>query len=212
MHIPSKFKEVNLDKLHNFIQEYPLGTLIVSAENALDADHIPFYLQKRENEQVILQSHIAKVNPLWKNVEDGQDVLLIFHGPNAYISPNFYPSKKETGKVVPTWNYSVVHVRGKVFFKHESEWILKLLNNISNFHELNQNIPWSVSDAPEDFTKKLTNAVVGLEVIIDDIIGNFKLSQNKTAEDYSGVVNGLSKSGAEANISVAKQMHKSVRS
>ena len=101
MHIPSKFKEVNLDRLHEFIQEYPLGTLIVSAENTLDADHIPFYLQKQENEQVILQSHIAKANPLWKKVADGQDVLLIFHGPNAYISPNFYPSKKETGKVVP---------------------------------------------------------------------------------------------------------------
>ncbi|WOG30132.1 FMN-binding negative transcriptional regulator [Endozoicomonas sp. 8E] len=212
MHIPSKFKEENLDKLHEFIQEYPLGTLIVSAENTLDADHIPFYLQKQKNAQVILQSHIAKVNPLWKKVSDGQEVLLIFHGPNAYISPNFYPSKKETGKVVPTWNYSVVHVRGRIFFRHESDWILQLLNNISDFYELNQTLPWSVSDAPFEFTKKLINAVVGLEVVIDDIVGNFKLSQNKTASDYSGVVNGLAASENNSDISVSKQMQQSARS
>ncbi|WP_422491215.1 FMN-binding negative transcriptional regulator [Endozoicomonas sp. ALE010] len=209
MHIPSKFKEVNLGKLHSFIQEYPLGTLIVSAENTLDADHIPFYLQRQENEQVILQSHIAKANPLWKKVVDGEEALLIFHGPNAYISPNLYPSKKETGKAVPTWNYSVVHVRGRVFFKHESNWILQLLNKISDFHELNQNLPWSVSDAPAEFTKKLVNAVVGLEFVIDDIVGNFKLSQNKTASDYSGVVNGLASSKNSSDISVARQMQRS---
>ncbi|WP_422449626.1 FMN-binding negative transcriptional regulator [Endozoicomonas sp. ALB091] len=127
----------------------------------------------------------------------------------AYISPNLYPSKKETGKAVPTWNYSVVHVRGRVFFKHESNWILQLLNKISDFHELNQNLPWSVSDAPAEFTKKLVNAVVGLEFVIDDIVGNFKLSQNKTASDYSGVVNGLASSKNSSDISVARQMQRS---
>lgn len=211
MHIPSKFKEANLDILHKFIQEYPLGTLIVSAKNALDADHIPFYLQKREHEPVILQSHIAKANPLWKRVADGQEVLLIFHGPNAYISPNYYPSKKETGQAVPTWNYSVVHVRGRVFFKHENDWILQFLNDISDFQELSQNTPWSVSDAPAEFTENMINAVVGLEVVIDDMVGNFKLSQNKTASDYSGVVNGLADSEHSSNILVAKQMKQSTR-
>ncbi|KEQ17540.1 FMN-binding negative transcriptional regulator [Endozoicomonas numazuensis] len=206
MHIPSKFKEVNLDRLHEFIQEYPLGTLIVSTENILGADHVPFYLQKRENNQVALQSHIARANPLWEKCSEGQEVLLIFHGPNAYISPNFYPSKKDTGKAVPTWNYSVVHVRGRIYFKHESAWILKQLNDLSDFHERNQNIPWSVSDAPEGFTEKLVKAVVGLEVVVEDIVGNFKLSQNKTAADYSGVVRGLANSENSADVSVAKQM------
>lgn len=211
MYIPPKFKELDLDKLHKFIQNYPLGTLITSGEDFLDADHIPFYLQTHENEFATLQSHIAKANPLWKRVADGQEVLLIFHGPNAYISPNFYPSKKETGKAVPTWNYSVVHVRGRVFFKHESDWIFQLLNKISDFHELSQNIPWSVSDAPEEYTEKLASAVVGLEVVIDDMVGNFKLSQNKKAADYSGVVSGLASSENSSDISVAKQMQQSSR-
>ena len=154
MHIPSKFKETNLQKLHKFIQEFPLGTLITSIENSIDADHIPFYLNTQDNVPVTLQSHIARANPLWENCSEGQEVLLIFHGPNAYISPNFYPSKKETGKVVPTWNYSVVHVKGRVYFKHDSSWIMRLLNDISNLHELSQSIPWSVSDTPADFTEK----------------------------------------------------------
>jgi transcriptional regulator len=206
MHIPSKFKEVNLDKLHKFIQEYPLGTLVTSTENGINADHIPFYLHTDDNEQVVLQSHVAKANPLWGKCNDGQEILLIFHGPNAFVSPNFYPSKQETGKVVPTWNYSVVHVRGRIYFKHDSSWILQQLNDISNFHELNQNTPWSVSDAPESFTEKLVKAVVGLEVVIDDIVGNFKLSQNKTESDYFGVVNGLANSKNSSDQSVAKQM------
>ncbi|OED44799.1 hypothetical protein AB833_00220 [Chromatiales bacterium (ex Bugula neritina AB1)] len=206
MHIPSKFKETNLDTLHKFIQDYPLGTLITSIENLIDADHIPFYLKTQENGQVTLQSHIAKANPLWKTCSEGQEILLIFNGPNTYISPNFYPSKKEAGKAVPTWNYSVVHVRGRIHFKHDSSWIFQLLNDISDVHELSQNIPWSVSDAPEDFTKKLVSAVVGFEVIIENMVGNFKLSQNKTESDYSGVINGLTHSESSADISVAKQM------
>ncbi|MFD2177698.1 FMN-binding negative transcriptional regulator [Veronia pacifica] len=206
MHIPSKFKETNLDVLYKFIQENSLGTLVSSAEDFIDADHIPFYLKKGENDQVILQSHIAKANPLWKSCADGQEILIIFHGPDAYISPNFYPSKQETGKAVPTWNYSVVHVRGRIHFKHKTNWILQLLNDISDFHELDQNIPWSVSDAPIDFTEKLINAVVGIEITIESIVGNFKLSQNKSASDYSGVVNGLASSENRSDISVAKQM------
>ena len=212
MHIPTKFKETDQDKLHQFIQDYPLGTLITCKEKTIDADHIPFYLKRLENEQTILQSHIAKANSLWKTCSDGQEILLIFHGSNAYISPNFYPSKKEDGKAVPTWNYSVVHVKGRIYFKHESSWILQLLKDISNFHEINQATPWSVSDAPENFTEKLVKAVVGLEVVIDEIVGNFKLSQNKTAADYAGVVDGLlnseTSSETSSEISVAQAMQK----
>ncbi len=110
MHIPSKFKETDTRLLHEFIQNFPLGTLVNSQAGSINAEHIPFYLKTLGNNDVRLQSHIARANPLWKNCSDGEAILLIFHGPNAYISPNFYPSKQETGKAVPTWNYSVVHV------------------------------------------------------------------------------------------------------
>ncbi|MTI12382.1 FMN-binding negative transcriptional regulator, partial [Sansalvadorimonas verongulae] len=125
-----------------------------------------------------------------------------------YISPNYYPSKKKTGKVVPTWNYSVVHVRGRIYFRHEGRWILQLLNNISNTHEAQQTTPWVVSDAPDDFTHKLVNAVIGLEVVVESIIGNFKLSQNKEGADYAGVVQGLSNSERCTEVAIAEQMQK----
>lgn len=209
MYIPSTFKEVDENKLYDFIQTYPLGTLITSAKPTIDADHIPFYLQTGENQQVTLQSHIAKTNPLWKHCDDGQEILLIFHGPNAFVSPNFYPSKKATGKVVPTWNYSVVHVRGYLYFKHDTSWIWQQIKRISDFHELSQRTPWSVSDAPERFIEKLVKAVVGLEVVIEDIVGNFKLSQDKTDADYSGVVNGLANTPTHSAKAVAEDMRKS---
>jgi transcriptional regulator len=206
MFTPAPFKKTDLGDLYQFIQDYPLGTLITSSEDIINADHIPFYLNQVNDEQVTLQSHIAKANPLWKKCDDGQEILLIFHGPNAYISPNFYPSKKLTGKAVPTWNYSVVHVRGRIHFKHDATWLMQLLDNLSNFHELSQPTPWSVSDAPEAYTKKLVQAVVGLEISVTDIVGQFKLSQNKTTADYSGVVAGLAASGDSADTAVAEQM------
>ncbi len=206
MHIPSSFKEANPETLHQLIQNYPLGTLIVSQGDRVNVDHLPFYLKNINNEKLCLQSHIAKANPLWNMCVEGQEVLVVFHGPNAYVSPNFYPSKIETGKAVPTWNYSVVHVRGRIHFKHEGGWILQVLKDLSNFHETNQSKPWSISDAPKTYIDALVKAVVGFEIIVDDMVGNFKLSQNKSEADYAGVVKGLSSSGHESDNLLAKQM------
>ena len=190
------------------IRDYPLGTLVSSSvAGELDAHHIPFYLNEANIGSVTLQSHIATANNLWRQCSDGQNILLIFHGPNVYISPNFYPSKQQTAKVVPTWNYAVVHVRGRIYFKHDSKWIFQLLEKISDVHESDsQDISWSISDAPADFIEKLIKAVVGLEIEIDDIVGNFKLSQNKTDIDYQGVLNALKQSNRENEQAVYKQM------
>lgn len=207
MHIPSKFKVTSPDTLYPFIRDNPLGTLVTSSNNDIDAIHIPLYLDITDPKKVKLQGHIAKVNPLYKKCNDESKVLVIFHGPNAYISPNFYPSKKETGKVVPTWNYSVVHVKGIISFNYESHWIAKHLEKLTNTHELaSQSAPWSISDAPKEYTKKLVNAVVGLEIEIEDIIGNFKLSQNKSSSDYDGVVKGLENSSGELESMVSIKM------
>ncbi|SMN01727.1 Transcriptional regulator [uncultured Candidatus Thioglobus sp.] len=211
MHIPSKFKVTNLDTLYHFIRDNPLGTLVSSIENDIDAIHIPFYLDTTDLRKVKLQGHIAKVNPLNKKGNDDNKVLVIFHGPNAYISPNFYPSKKETEKVVPTWNYSVVHAKGKISFNYESNWIAKHLEKLTSSQEsASQSTPWSISDAPKEYINKLVNAVVGLEIEIEDIVGNFKLSQNKSTNDYDGVVKGLgdSSNGLESMVSAQMQDNK----
>ncbi|PCJ29981.1 MAG: transcriptional regulator [Gammaproteobacteria bacterium] len=207
MHIPLKFKQTDQQSLYQLIKDYPLGTLVISSDNAIDADHIPFYLNNSSPEKLTLQSHIAKANPLWQNYSDGQKILIIFHGPNAYISPNLYPSKKESGHAVPTWNYSVVHVKGRINFKHDSQWIFQFLDKITNLQEAeSQPKPWSISDAPEEYTQKLIKAVVGIEVEIEGIIGKFKLSQNKSNHDYNAVLNTLAASTKESEVLMSKQM------
>ena len=211
MYIPSKFKVTNLDTLYQFIKDNSLGTLVSSVENDIEAIHIPFYLDTTDLKKVILQGHIAKVNSFSKKCNNGSNVLIIFHGSNAYISPNFYPSKKETGKVAPTWNYSVVHVKGKISFKYESCWIIKHLEKLTNSQEsISQSNPWLISDAPKEYINKLVNAVVGLEIEVEDIVGNFKLSQDKSKNDYAGVIEGLndSSNNSESMVSIQMQSNK----
>ena len=212
MYTPPAFKETDQQKLQGFIQAFPFGTLVTTMDNSLNAEHLPFYLHTREDGQLLLQGHIAKANPLWKRCKDGQEVLLIFHGPDAYVSPNYYPAKKTDGRVVPTWNYSVVQVTGRVNFKYADAWILQFLNSLTDMHEAQQREPWSVADAPPNFTKRMVNAVVGLEVHVESMVGKFKLSQNKAAADYAGVVQGLANSDSAKDRAVAEQMQAPERS
>jgi transcriptional regulator len=141
---------------------------------------------------------VARANPLWQKVSDGSDVLAIFQGPNRYISPKWYPSKQEHGRVVPTWNYLVVHGRGRITWHHDLNWLRKLLEALTDVHE-DSELPWRVSDAPEDFVERMLSAIVGFEIRIADLKGMWKLSQNRSAEDRLGVIAGLkSQSNAAA--------------
>ncbi len=208
MLIPANYSQTDENVLYQFIQAYPFATLVTATQDLLDADHLPFYLHQNKDKTHTLNSHIARGNPLMKQCQDGQSVLLIFHGPNAYVSPNFYPSKQIAGKAVPTWNYSVVHVRGKLHFKHDKNWLLALMENISRHHEAQQTTPWSISDAPANYIDKLLKAVVGIEITIDSVVGKFKLSQDKQHDDYNGVIKGLSNSESSAAKEVAQQMRR----
>jgi transcriptional regulator len=134
---------------------------------------------------------MARVNPFWKNLDDGSDILAIFHGPNRYISPNWYPSKEKHGKVVPTWNYIVVHARGKVSWRHESTWLREHLVNSTKSYEAGDK-PWKVSDAPPDYIQRMLGAIVGFEIAINELQGTWKLSQNRSEEDRQGVIDALS--------------------
>jgi len=190
MHIPKKFKQENIAELKHLIQKYPFATLVTHSNSGLEANHIPFVLKEIDGKQ-LLQGHIARANPLWQNLSDGSEVLAVFNGPNYYISPNHYPTKKETGKAVPTWNYIHVHVKGTLSYIHDSEWLYNMIDKLTQQHESGRLEPWSIEDAPEDYIQKMLPAIVGLEINITSIEGQWKLSQNQPVENREGVIKGL---------------------
>lgn len=197
MYIPKHFEENNVDALHEFIRNYPLAMLVANADGGLNADHLPMYLNAENNERICLQGHVARSNPLWKAVSDFSEVLVIFQGSNSYISPSWFPSKKVHGKVVPTWNYTAVHVKGKIEFIHKPEWKMTLLHNLTAVHEQELAQPWAVSDAPPEFIEKLLPEIIGFEIVISEIYGKFKLSQNQPVENRVGIAEGLKEKGHE---------------
>ncbi|MFT5760380.1 MAG: transcriptional regulator [Alteromonadaceae bacterium] len=191
MYIPKKYQQGDTHKFKELMIKYPFATLISHHDAGLDADHIPLLL-KHVNGKDVLQGHIAKANPLWTNVKDDSEVLVVFNGPNCYISPNYYPTKQEHGRVVPTWNYVVVQVKGIISIIHDDQWKLKLIENLTNLHEASQPTPWTVTDAPTAYIDKMLPAIVGLEVDILSITGKWKVSQNQPEINKQGVYTGLS--------------------
>tara|TARA_R110002094_G_C4874351_1_gene208666 strand:- start:372 stop:1004 length:633 start_codon:yes stop_codon:yes gene_type:complete len=191
MHIPKKFEQTDTAQLEGLIRDYPFATLVTDSESGIEATHLPVVLMEVAGKKV-LQAHIAKANPLWKTVSDRSEVLIIFNGPNCYISPNHYPTKRETGESVPTWNYVVVHVKGVISFVQDEAWLQTAVDNLTAQHELRQAIPWTTSDAPEGYIEKMLSAIVGLEIEITSITGQWKLSQNQPDKNRLGVIAGLS--------------------
>ncbi len=211
MHTPRKFEQSDLVQCKKLIDNYPFATLITHSESGLEANHIPFFLNQSEGKNV-LQGHIAKANNLWKNLKDKSDVLVVFNGPNCYITPNHYPTKKEHGKAVPTWNYVTVHVRGIMSYITDKQWNLDMINNLTHQHEANQSDPWSTTDAPDDYIQKMLSAIIGLKIDVLSIKGQWKVSQNQPERNKQGVISGLSKE-AENSIqnSDSKKMAELVR-
>jgi transcriptional regulator len=203
MYIPKKFMQDDINKLEGIMANYSFATFIIQHVRGIEANHMPLILNKSDHRNV-LQGHIAKANPLWKNLKDKSEVLIIFNGPNCYISPNYYPTKKDDGKVVPTWNYASVHVKGIVTFIHDEKWILTMLNNLTRKYEENQQVPWSVNDAPQAYIDKMLSAIVGLEIDIVSITGKWKVSQNQIGVNQQGIIQGLSKETDTNSQNIAK--------
>lgn len=208
MYLPKAFESVENSALYQLIDQYSLGTLVTQDQDGLCANHIPFLLDVKDPSQAVLRGHVAKGNPIWKQQQGTSDALVIFQGQQGYISPSFYPSKKETGKVVPTFNYEVVHAYGQVQFFHEPERLLDIVNQLTTKHEKNQAAPWQVSDAPSDYIDKMLNAIVGIEIPIRRLIGKSKMSQNQPEENKAGVVDGLRALGSEAANAMADVIDK----
>ncbi|UOO90976.1 FMN-binding negative transcriptional regulator [Vitreoscilla massiliensis] len=190
MHCPKVFEEHRAEILLTLLQQYPLATVISHADAGLEVNLLPMLLQQRDGKAYLL-GHMAKNNAQLQALAHSDEVLWLFQGPNAYVSPAWYPSKQEHGKVVPTWNYIMVEVRGKVRLFDDAEALLQVVQALTTEHELGRAQPWQVSDAPSAYITAQLRGIVGIEVEITSMRGKFKLSQNRSEEDQAGVCAGM---------------------
>jgi len=191
MYCPSLFREDRLEVLHALIRSHPLGLLISHGPSGLLANLLPFVLKTGGSERGVLQAHMARANPQWRELE-GQDVLVVFRGTDAYVSPSLYATKQETGKVVPTWNYAMVQARGKAGLRDQVEWLTPQLSALTSGREANRPRPWAVTDAPADYIETQKRAIVGLEIEIAALDGKWKVSQNQPEANRRSVVAAFS--------------------
>lgn len=195
MYLPEHFVETRQSELHRLLREHPLGILVTATSGVLDADHLPFELDASIGAQGLLRAHVARANPVWQHA-DGKDVLVIFRGSEAYISPNWYPSKHEAHRQVPTWNYQVVHVRGRLTARDDERFVRGLVSRLTRTHEAGEEKPWKMTDSSQEYIAQMLAAIVGIEIEISAITGKSKLSQNKEARDVQSVVEHLQQQGA----------------
>lgn len=206
MYLPEHFRESDPTALHALIRNHPLGTWVSYGEEGLTADHVPFFLETGQGPLGTLCGHVARANPLWQRWTGGAEALVIFQGEQAYVTPAWYPGKAEHGRVVPTWNYAVVHVHGRPRVVTDRHWLLRHLEAITDSQEAGRAWPWKISDAPAEFIEQLLEHVVGIEIPIDRLIGKTKASQNRPHADRLGVAAGLRESGAEMARAMARRV------
>jgi len=209
MYVPKHFEETRIEILHELIRAHPLAALVTLTPDGLDANHIPFEIDPDPAPFGILRGHIARANPLWRHFSKDIEALALFQGPNTYISPSWYPSKQETGKVVPTWNYAVVHAHGSLKVIEDRGWLRQLVERLTRQHERTRRNPWNVTDAPAEFIEEQLSAIVGLEMPIGRLTGKWKVSQNRPPHDQQGVVEGLLQDGAESGRMISALIQRS---
>jgi len=203
VYIPKHFDEPRADVLHALMRARPLSTLVTLTAHGLEANHIPLLIDPQPAPFGTLRGHVARGNAMWKEFNAGIDVLAVFSGPDAYITPSWYPGKKVDGKVVPTWNYAVAHAKGTLHIHDDPAWLRAHLEQLVATNEAALPAPWKVSDAPDDFIDKMVSAVVGIEIPIRSLQGKWKMSQNRTPADREAVANGLREQGGEEKGDVA---------
>ena len=206
MYVPAHFEENRPEVLHQLISDQPFGTLVTTGPNGLDANHLPFEFAPAEGSHGKLRAHVARANPVWQEVASQPDTLVIFQGPAAYISPNWYPSKHEAHRQVPTYNYMVVHAHGKIVVRDDEAFVRGLVARLTRAMEANEPRPWKMGDAPADYISQMLGAIVGIEIEVTRLVGKWKLGQNKEARDRRGAVDALLASGGEAQEAVAEAM------
>jgi transcriptional regulator len=198
MYLPNHFDEAREEELLRTIAAYPLGALVVSGPNGLDANHVPFLIDEASSSPRKLFAHVARTNPLWKEAKDGDEVLVIFRAEDAYVSPNWYPSKHDFHKQVPTWNYRVVHVHGKVYIRDNERFVRSVVARLTRIHEgqTGSPRPWKMTDSSPEYIDQMLSAIVGIEIEVTKMVGKWKLSQNKEERDRINAAEELRKRGA----------------
>ena len=200
MYLPGHFEETRVEQLYGLIRDHPLGALVVSGPEGLDANHVPFELQPDAGSRGRLLAHVARANPIWEQARDGEEALVIFRAPEAYISPNWYPSKHETHRQVPTWNYRVVHVHGSIRIRDDGRFVRGVVARLTRANEARAGSvrPWRMTDSPSEFIEEMLAAIVGIEIDIKRLVGKWKLSQNREERDRIGAAQELSGRGRSA--------------
>lgn len=207
MYLPSHFEQQDPAALQALMHEHPLATWVCVVDGEPVINHLPLHLDATRGEHGLLVGHVARANPVWKTPPTSS--VAVFHGPQSYVTPSWYPTKREGGKVVPTWNYAVVHAHGLPRFLHDKDELHALVSRLTDRHEAARAHPWSVNDAPREYTQAMLGAIVGLEIEITKLQGKFKLSQNRAPVDQKGVLAGAAQ-GAKDERLMAQAMAKVV--
>lgn len=195
MYIPAHLAETRSEELHRIIREYPLGVLVTHGDDGLDADHIPMELDAEAGPHGTLIGHVARANTLWQRCPTGTQVMVVFRGANAYISPNWYPSKHETHRQVPTWNYEVVHAHGTITVHDDERFARRVVAKLTRRHEATEPKPWKMGDSAPEVINEMLQKIVGFEIAITSLVGKVKLSQNKEMRDRQSAANTLALRG-----------------
>jgi transcriptional regulator len=195
MYLPKDFHEERVPLLHDAIRRIALGTLVTLGADGMEASHVPMLIDPEPQPFGTLRGHLARANPQWHRIAAGTEALVIFLGPETYISPSWYATKRATGKVVPTWNYVAIHAYGALRIVDDAEWLRALVTRLTETHEAKRAEPWAVSDAPADYIAGMLKAIVGFELPIARLDGKYKMSQNRPAEDRASVFEGLKREG-----------------
>lgn len=209
MYIPPQFAETRIEELHRIVREHALGVLITNSSAGLDANHLPFMLEVDHEGHGVLIAHVARGNPLWRELQDSQEALVVFRGVQGYITPSWYPGKHETHRRVPTWNYEVVHAHGTLHVRDDEKFVRGVVARLTRQHEAGQAQPWKMGDAPADFLTEELKHIVGIEMRIERLIGKRKLNQHHEQRDREGAIQGLEASGHQGLAQAMKDTAKS---
>ncbi|MCA7082768.1 FMN-binding negative transcriptional regulator [Cupriavidus sp. DB3] len=195
MYIPSHFEVQDVEALHRLMRQHPFAMLVTHGPNGLDANHLPFELDLSAGRNGTLRAHVARANPVWQDVRNGDEVMVVFRAEDGYITPTWFPSKHETHKQVPTWNYRVVHAHGRITIRDEERYVRGVVARLTRTHEASRPQPWKMTDAPADYIDTMLKAIVGIEIDITRLVGKFKLSQNRELRDKLGAAEALKQQG-----------------